>query len=380
MNGLSRCRALVLLLLLAPVAWAERQAGLPQGALIVTPAQLADAQAAAAARADHWTQLADAGAFAVLSADMAAASGVAAELALSALVRHLRDAASGRTEQGRALLTALSSRTPMVWMRHEETRGDWFVPALDPGGEASSALWVMGRDQARERWRQRLLEDPGSVSGGFVDDADARSAAEALRVLPERVLEEVAGQALGSGGGGTEAVRPSIPQDERAGAAWPGPVLLALAEETRSAPLYGMALARLQPAERVVAVATLADHLAPAEAQLLLKELASDPAVGSAAVMALGRFVAEPAVKAWLVDALGTPRIGASAAAALARHGGPAVVATLEDRMAKDGNPAVWRDLVLALRLHGSPGAERALRRIAGDPRLPASVAAELQP
>jgi hypothetical protein len=353
--------AILACLLALGSAGAARKADLAPDALIVTPTQLAASHAAAATLVDRWSRLADNGAFDALSAEIAAASGLESELALAALVRHLRDTAAGRSNQGQAFLDDLSERSPRVWMRHEETRGDWFVPALDAGGEAASALWVIGRTQARERWQARLLADPAALAGGFAGEADARSAAEALRELPAGTLAAAAKAAA------------------RHAEHWPGPVLLALAERTRSASLYRAALERLEPAERVRAVADLPAHLDAREAQALLQRLSADPAVGSAAVLALGPYLDEPTVKAWLLDALGEPGIGASAAAALARHGGDDVVAALEGRAAKSASPALWRDLVLALRLHGSPAARRALERIAVDPRLPASLATEIR-
>jgi len=367
MNAIPRCCLLVLVALAGVVpggARAEREAELPPGARIVTAAELVDAQPQATALQARWVRLATQGAFHAVTAELGVAADPAMELALAGLARQLRDSSAARSGEGRAFLRSLGGRVPLVWMRQEESRGDWYVPAADPAGEAVSALWVIGRDEARERWAERLRADPSALAGGFSSDDDARSAAEALRMVPPETAAKAASLAL------------------REGAGWPGPVLLALAERMRSARLHRMALLRLEPAARVQAVAGLPRHLAAADAQALLRDLAADPAVGSAAVMALGNYAADPAARRWLLDRLGEPGAGASAAAALARHGGLDLVAELEQlaaSAAKGAPPLLWRDLALALRLHGSPAAERALQRLAIDPALPATVAREIQ-
>src|SRR5690606_33805011 len=122
----------------APAAAATR-AELPSGAVVLEDESLGRAAAEGDALAQGWIALVERGEFAVVGRAAAVrgedAGAAARQLALSRLVRHLQDTQAGRGKAGRALLASLAGREPLAWRRHEETRGDWFVPVVDPGAE-----------------------------------------------------------------------------------------------------------------------------------------------------------------------------------------------------------------------------------------------------
>ena len=354
----------LLALLLALPAWAERRAELPPDALVTDPAELSLAADGAHALARRWVALAEEGRFDALQQQLAQAEPtLESEQALVQLVHYLRDAPVGRSKPASALLRSLAGRPPRVWMRHEETRGDWFVPALTPGTEANAALWLMARERSREDWVARLESTGGAAfERGFADPSEAAAAAEAVAMVSPGALQRL------------------LEWKAASTAALPGPVLLALAERAQSPRLYAQALAGLDPARRVAVVAGLPERLPAADAVPLLQGLSEDAEVGSAAVLALGRFAADARVQSWLLDKLADPQAGPSAAAALARHAGAEVVPRLQARAAKGATAVTWTHVALALRLHGSPEAQRALEALARHPQLPAALHQELQP
>ena len=356
-----------LFLCLPAPADAATRAELPAEAVVLDDAALERAAAEGGALAQEWIALVERGDFvaagratAVQGRDAAAATR---QLALSRLVRHLQDSPTGRSKEGRALLASLAGREPLAWRRHEETSGDWFVPVVDPGAEAGFALRAIGFEDERMAWLGRFEADPhAALRAGFADAAQAMRAAEAL--------------AIASGGAVARAV-----QFHRASpGALPAAVVLALARRMPALDLYRDALALAAPAQRIAMIDEVAGRLPSGESVVLLEEMAHAQDTGSAGVLALGRLAGDAGVRNKLLAWLGDARLGASAASALARAGGPGTVDALARHARKSTKPATVRDVALSLRLIDSPAAREALAALAGDARLPAAARRELQP
>ena len=353
----------------APAALAATRAGLPPGARIADARELSTDTAEAGPLAARWRAAVDAGRFAqVLGEVESAAPGGEVELALSALVEHLQGSAAGRTEAGKAFLAQLAERPNLLWQRHEETAGDWFVPVVQPGPEAASALAVIGRERKRDAWLARLRSDPAEALGE-IDTPDGLVAArDAVAIAAPADLERL------------ESMH------TRASAGLPVEVLAPLAARRGSAELYRDALRKASPQLAVLLVAEIPRSLPAAEAVPLLTAAAGNPAVGSVAVLALSEFAQRSDVHERLLGWLDDAALGASAASALVRaaEAGAIDSATLVRQLgqraagAKSGGAAPASS-VLALRLLDTPASRAALQRIAADPATPAALRAELQ-
>lgn len=357
----------LLLGLAGPVASATR-AELPAGAVVIEAGALAQVAGDGDALAQAWIALVERGEFSAVRRDATAdasraANAAAHQIALSRLVRHLQDGPVGRSGAGRSLLASLAGRVPLAWIRHEETRGDWFLPVVDPGAEAASALRLIGYEDARMAWLARFEADPqGTLRSGFADASHAMRAAEALTLASDASVAQAVQ---------FHRARPG---------ALPAGLVLALAQRMPAPDLFRDAFALADPARRVALVADVPGRLPPADAVVLLKEMAGTTDTGSAAVLALGRLAGDAQVRDLLLDWLGDPRLGASAASALARARGQGTVDALVRHARKSADPGAVRDVALSLRLIDSPAAREALAELAKDARLPAAARSELQP
>jgi len=354
----------LVLALLGSAASARPLALLPSGAVVVETdliasptVALADAKAAQL-RAD----LHGKGVPAILHALSELEDTLAYELAAAGLIAELQTGED--SAEVRELLAELARVPTKVFRRHEETRGDWFVPLIDVPGRARFALRALDARVMRETWKQRLSADPAQALAGLDGHQPEQQLvmAEAVAELDEPSVARLA-QYMKSG----KAQTPSV-------------VWRALAERSHDPAVYAAAARASSDAELTRLLPTAKRQLAPADAERWLSTLVDRKGLQSAALLALASL-AEPdsAALQRLMDALDSPASGASAAAALAARPQSdrlELIQALVRDPAADAERLTW--LALALRLEDSPQARNELRHLAVDPRLPVSVREEL--
>jgi hypothetical protein len=343
--------------------WAAAQAGIakiPEGGVLIDPANWS--APVERARADATAVLAEVGrgdAEAALSLLRGWNDPIRFEMAATLVVRRLHE--SPDAPVSRAVLAALASEPVRVFRRHEETAADWFMPVFDVGERAASALKLFEFQQARDAFASTLKSDAKSALR-----APATSAAVVAAAIAQSDATVLAGLE-------DLAMRGEL---ELPGVAW-----AALVQQRPTKVLFAHVLEHA-PAEHVLPLFPLATQsLPPADATAWFEAAALQPELASAAVLGLGDIAATyPAAEVALARHLGEPKTGASAAAAFARLARPDRVARIERLLELAPSPAAVANLALALRLEGSEAARQRLHLLRGDPRLPASVKAELQP
>jgi hypothetical protein len=212
----------------------------------------------------------------------------------------------------------------------------------------------------REAWRQRLSASAvaaGDLEG--LDGADAEAAAAAIPLLDDASFT---------------ALRRGV-----ATAALPAPLSFAIAQRAPDRDSYDRVLASGTERQRLALIASASTALPSKVAVDWLRRASEQPALASAAVLAIAELAAQqPDAQALLLQALDDPELAPSAAAGLAR--GPLAgrverIAALRDA---DASAIKRRHLELALKLEGSPAAAALLQAWS---RLPERDAMpELQP
>jgi len=346
----------------ALLAASTADAGLPvvpPHARLVSPDQLA--RAVDARLVDRVAQALAAGragdAIAVLAAEP---DPQAFELAASAMIDRLR--ASPPSAAGRAWLQWLAAEPVRLYQRHEETAGDWFVPALQVPMRAQGTLELWQHVERRDGWVQAFRTQPRAALRRL-DSADASDIDAAADAVSQLSTADFA------------AVRVEFDRIDPAPALW-----LAAAQRAADPQAVRRLLDRGQPAQRLAALTLAVDTLGPAEAQTVLDLAAEQPALASAATLALARIAVEhPPALQRLQSRLADKALGSSAAAALARIPSPDRVERIESMLKSSTDARSAGNLVLALRLEDSADARAVLQRWAQDPRLPESLRRELQ-
>jgi hypothetical protein len=292
---------------------------------------------------------------------IAEADPVIAEAAADALIERLRRAAPSRA--GSELLQWLAGQPDRLFRRHEETAADWFVPWFAVARRADGTLEAWRRDQERENWHRRLAEDPAAAIEALAADTpdQQQRAAEAALELSDAEI----GRLL-------DAAR--VAPERLSADLW-----AAIGERSGDPQAAAEVLARGSQVQQLALIAAVPRRLPPAQAQALLERAGHQPALASAATLALAALAAShPPAADLLAHRLDDPELGPSAAAALARMPGADRVARIDAMLGAEPTALRSRHLVLALRLEGSPQAGALLQRWASDPRLPTALQREL--
>jgi hypothetical protein len=365
MNAHRPSLLLVLVLaLLSSAALARPLALLPAGALVVetdaiaaSTAALADAKAA-----QLQVDLHGKGATAALQSLSDLQDPLAYELTAAVLIAELQNGQDSAAV--REILGELVRVPTKVFRRHEETRGDWFVPLIDVSGRARFALRALDAGVLRKTWKDRLSADPARALDdvGGLQPEQHLVIAEAMAELDEQSVARLA-EYMKSG----NEQQPSV--------FW-----RALAERSSDPAVYAAAARACSDADLIRLLPTAKRQLASADAERWLLAMAERKALQSAALLALAPLAdSDSQALVRLVNSLDMPASGASAAAALAaRPQGDRLdlIRSLAADPAAGGERLTW--LALALRLEGSKEALGELRHLAVNPRLPVSVREEL--
>jgi hypothetical protein len=234
----------------------------------------------------------------------------------------------------------------------------------DVGAAARFALRRWAETDARDETLAALARADADTLVGYGDVADAASKgmAEAFAEAPVAHLA---------------AQRPALLAALDAGRPVGGPALTAAAR-LADPELYVAVLRRADARTALDAVRRLDDGPDQLDALALLIEASNRPDIASAALLALGRrATADPAAAAALFDHIGGPH-GASAAAALARHGDERTLERLATILRADGGERQRRHALLALRLSATPRAEALLAAFAADAAMPVTLREEV--
>lgn len=341
-----------------PMAASSATAVLPPGAVLAAPERWATTEVIArrvAARVLDALEHGDVdAALAKLHAqsDAMVAESVAAQVIDALQAQDSLDIASEHW------LAAMEREPVRVFQRHEETAADWFMPVFDVPGRAASARILFAKGARRDQLLAKLELDPRAAS----EAKDAAVLAAAIERLSPAALQSLRDAVLHG-----DLDLPSV--------AW-----TTLARQLPNQALLDAALRRADALDALPLLQDLPTLVTPTQALDCLKQAAQQPALSSAAVLGMGRLVPQlPAAETALAAHLGDAASGSSAAAAFAQLAVPDRLKRIDGWLARAEHPAQVKDLALALRLEGSAAARERLRALAQDPRLDASLRAELQ-
>jgi hypothetical protein len=285
------------------------------------------------------------------------------EQALETLLMRMRDMPP--REDWLPLLEHLASFESLVHVRHPETTGDWWLPAYPVAERAVGTLQLWQAWLLRQRAVTELVASPSDFLRSFdaASGEDRRVMAAGLADTPAPARAALKAMLLGE------------PHRERA------ELWLRLVETEPSRPTLERALALASAADAVDLLDRAHALLDAGDAVAVLTSLAEHPELGSLAMQRIGDLVpTQPHLRDWLLNRLGEPDIGTSAAAALVRRPTADLVEQLGARLDKADTPQLQRDLVLALRLSGSAAAKARvdafLRSDSVHPELRASLGA----
>lgn len=353
---------LVLIGLTAQVAHGRSAQDLPADALIVDDATIAAANPLAASKATAANAaLRVGGAKAALAELATLTEPLAFELAAARLVAVLQ--ADEDSPPGRSVLLELTKVSTRVFRRHEETRADWFVPLVDVPGKAQFALRAWDTNAERRAWLADLTAGTNSAIRAL-SIATASSQPALLEAIAE--LAQARLDALSA----TMLLQPE---------AFASSVWAAIAARSQDKRVFAATLLRCDDRD-LLALLPAVGQLTASEAGGWLIQVSARPALTSAALLALAPLADQrSAALQHLVLNLDGETHGASAATALGHRPQPDRLAFIEQLIA---DPAAssrrLTSLALALRMDGSTQARVILVQLARDPRLPASVRAEL--
>jgi hypothetical protein len=264
------------------------------------------------------------------------------------------------------VLAALSTHVPVAYVRHAETASDWFVPAFEVARSAAALRHAWSVERGAREWERILASGGAPLEARIKRTATDASDADALRLAVQRA------------DAGTLRKRAADLQQADIATAAPG-TLAALALRTHLPGDYAAALAYERPSNALDLVAAAPRQLREADAVAFLEDAAAVDELASAATLALGSL-AVPGASALdlLVAAVGDPRRGESAAAALARIDEPRMFDGLVARLRVERDAVAQRHLVLYLRLRGDAPARDAALEFAASPRATPELAREV--
>jgi hypothetical protein len=366
------------------IAWAGVER-LPPGAIMIDAATPKPAAEALAIEAGGIAAMARAGqpdaAFARLSA-------IDGALRFELVATRVIDALQGQPGKGGLdLLGRLEAVPVRVYMRQPETAADWFVPVFDLPAKARSARGVIARARRRDAWLEALGTDPASAVAhakglSSVSDAAGKTGVAMPRDTrvshpdeqPDPIVAAKITTLADAIGLATPALAARIADEVAAQkAALPSPAQAALAKRSADPRMWELALRHGEPVDVLPLFENAAATLGEDDARAWLAMAARRAEYRSVAALALGQLPqADP------YAALDDPATASEAAVALARA--PDAFAIVERLLADPKAPSSRvASLALALRLIDTEPARARLRALRDDPRLPASVRAELQ-
>jgi hypothetical protein len=263
-------------------------------------------------------------------------------------------ARSAPTPAARAAVTRLATRQPLVYARIDPDHGDRATPLYDAGATARFVLRHWNRVAARDAAAAEIAAGRTSTIARFADAAAGDPArdgiADAWRAAPPAALATQ-----------RAAVSDSVAQGRGVDA-----LGLIVAERLADAALFALVLDYAEEPVALAAIPAATRTLDGGTALALLVRASRRADVASAAVLQAGRLAeGDGAARQFLFESVAAPDIGPSAAAALARHGDPAVTADIGRRLAASEDEPTRRRLVLALKLDATPAARDELARFA---------------
>jgi hypothetical protein len=266
--------------------------------------------------------------------------------------------------ESRGFLEELAGGESAVWIPIEESAGYVQLPLYDFSAQARYSLRELDIRAAADFLSRRVAGD------------DSGLAAEARNAAPDSVFREGLERALSGGQPAqalADALAAELPADPTLGK-------LALAARAPADDEVLITVLEFGDLESSLQAVALTRRRPLADALAFLKRAARRSDVGSAAVLEAGRRQSEdPAATRWLEGLLGDPRQGASAAAGLARWGGPELAGRVAGRLAVETDEMTARHLLLVLRLSGTAAADREMARLRSDPGIPAFLRGELR-
>lgn len=330
---------------------------LPVGAVLMeSESQPRSAAKAATLSMQALRALANGDAEAALQALRAESDPIARESAAVRVIEAIQ--ARGPSEDSDQVLAALEQEPVLVFSRHEETAADWFLPVFNVPAQAASTRELFAAQQRRDALKLALERDPQVANAS----ADAATLAGAIMALSPEAIRGLR----------TAALRTDL--------TLPSPAWTALARRSPDSELLEAVLRQAEPLDVLPLMQELSATLAPKDALVWLEKSTRDPELASASVMAIGSLVPRlPQAETVLAKHLGSPITGASAAAALAQLPAPERLKRIEAWIDRSDEPLALQHLALALRLEGSPAAQKRLQQLANDERLGESLRRELQ-
>jgi hypothetical protein len=274
----------------------------------------------------------------------------------------------------RAIVEGIARREPEVFVRVDPDHGRHAVPLYDPPATARFVLrtWMRAaaRDQALAGLQANLswpLERFAQTAAAAELDPAQAGIADAFDRAAPAVLLRYRGAVIGA-----------IERGERV-----DELALRMAVRLRDRELHALVIDHADADIALAAVRLTGELFDASPAFESLVQASRRSEIASAATLEIGRVAREDVrARTHLFDVLHDAALAASAAAALAALHDPAVAVELGRRLQGSTQEAARRQLVLALKLDGSPEARDVLQRFAkasaGSPELQKEVRAWL--
>ncbi len=327
-------------------------ADLPKDAIQVDGARLSSARRSAFTR-DEWQKLsAQSSAQELVDRIAALCQSANPLLAETSLSLWLDEVAANKRVQLRdqSALSALTRCESRVFVVHEESAGQWWLPAFPLAARATALLKAEALHAEADHLAHEWTHSRFDTARLAVDARTAQFAVERLELAATAKLALQAEQL-------------------------PAAALVPLAVRQYSQTLFAQIRARAAAEQIVAELPNLVSMVPLPERLAWLQALAARPELASVSIATAGSLDSAP-MREWLMALLDQPGLGASAAQALANK----VSAEQWSAIAMDTRQTRPKRLhaVLALRLRGD--SEPLLKQLASDADLPPDIAADLLP
>jgi len=361
-----RTLALVILFgaaLALPLAAAE-QGALPSFGILVDDARLEALPGTPAARrmaraADDAIKARDAGKLEGVLARASSQDPLLYEWLVVTVLQKLRVAAP--MPKLEALLATLAAAPARIYRQHPETAAAYYIPVFEPDRMAAGTLEVWHREKLAREWIARMASDPLALVAAAktpdaspalvraIELADAAALARLVAVLPP---------------GGFRAA--------------PG-FWSMLARQTHDPAMFALAFRHEGDPEALALLQRMPASLAPRDAMAQLELLLDHGSLASAALSTLVALSPDDAeTSRRLLELMADEELGATAASALARKRGAKLVDAAAAQLAQSKGATEQRNLLLYLRLVGTPSALASAKSAAGLPNLDPALREEL--
>ena len=256
------------------------------------------------------------------------------------------------SRESRVLLDRYRSRRVTIFIRlHEEHRGA-IVPLYDLAAAANLTLRVWDTADAAEQVSSALHAATWGPADYLVAPTGLPLAAWQQGTL--RAFDAIDLATLVS-------LKPELLSSQEQSRAF-DPLLLSAATRLGDRELYGALITQGSVNHARKAIESVARLLTADEASRILIGATDRAEVASTAILELGTLARNQEVRAWLLNRLGSPSDGASAALALARIESNDVLTDIRSIIVGDSSELEKLRAALVLRLSRSPGAQ-SLRR-----------------